>query len=382
MSNSSTTSRRRDMAIVASSFDISRAWLLRAMEGLWLLSVGLVPLAFAPPDFMLFIDAPKVTLLRTLVGLMVMLWLIEWAIQSQPISLLSYGDPWSRFKEWISEQPSRSVLIAATLFLANYSVSILFSPALSVSLWGNNPGRDGYGLYNMASYYILFMVIATHLKTREQLWRLLSVIVITATIAALYGVLQHVGLDPFNQRSGQRVHATFGNPLFAASFLVVAFPVSLGLGLVHSHIIGKSYPPNSRSLWTSVAWVVLISVQLVAVLFTLSRGPWIGLATGLLVWLVLLWRVAGRRMLLRGSLFLGAVFVLTTIAVVVIGPPQRSGTERGKWRGRIFRSPICGRSYWPYCQHRRGRDYRRPQWTSLDLGKVGLSRGRKALVRP
>lgn len=93
MSNSSTTSRRRDMAIVASSFDISRAWLLRAMEGLWLLSVGLVPLAFAPPDFMLFIDAPKVTLLRTLVGLMAMLWLIEWAIQSQPISLLSYGDP-------------------------------------------------------------------------------------------------------------------------------------------------------------------------------------------------------------------------------------------------------------------------------------------------
>ena len=326
-------SRRRDTATAASSADTYRVWLLRAMEALWLLTVGLVPLTFAPPDFMLFIDVPKVALLRTMVGLMAMLWVTEWAIQPQLASIPSFHDLRSRSKRWISEHPSRSVLAAATLFLVAYSVSTLLSPALSVSLWGNNPGRDGYGLYNMASYYMLFLVIATHLKTKEKLWRLLSVVVIAATIAALYGVLQHLGLDPLDQRSGQRVHVTFGNPLFAASFLAVAFPISLGIGFAHSHIIGKPYLSNLRSLWTSVACVVLISVQLVAVLFTLSRGPWLGLATGLLVWLVLLWGVAGRRMLLRGSLFLGAVFFLTTIAVVVIGPPR--GLERSVESGEV-----------------------------------------------
>ena len=76
-------------------------------------------------------------------------------------------------------------------------------------------------------------------------------------------------------------------------------------------------------------------------MFTLSRGPWIGLATGLLVWLVLLWRVAGRRMLLRGSLFLGAVFVLTTIAVVVIGPPE---VWNGAWK--VARSDFSKPNLW------------------------------------
>ena len=36
-------------------------WLLRAMEGLWLLTVGLVPLAFAPQDGVEVIATGKLT---------------------------------------------------------------------------------------------------------------------------------------------------------------------------------------------------------------------------------------------------------------------------------------------------------------------------------
>ena len=53
----------------------------RAMELLWLLTIFLVPLAFVTSGLMDNpYDVPKVTLYRTLVGMMGALWIIEWGL--------------------------------------------------------------------------------------------------------------------------------------------------------------------------------------------------------------------------------------------------------------------------------------------------------------
>ncbi len=135
----------------------------------------------------------------------------------------------TRFKAWVADNPSRWAIVFATLFVIASGVSTLLSVEPSVSLWGRNPGRDGYGLYNLATYYLLFIFIATHLKTRGQLWRLLGVIVASATLAASYGAIQHYGLDPLGDGPAARAKSSFGNPNFAASYLVMALPISLGL---------------------------------------------------------------------------------------------------------------------------------------------------------
>ena len=133
---------------------------------------------------------------------------------------------------WLNENPAHWILVAATSFLLVNVISTLLSPSISVSLWGSNPGTDGYGLYNTFSYYVLFIIIATRLKTKQQLWRLLAVISLTATAAAFYGILQHFGADPFALKlGGHRVFSTFGNSLFAGGFLVLAMPITAGLGL-------------------------------------------------------------------------------------------------------------------------------------------------------
>jgi hypothetical protein len=43
--------------------------------------------------------------------------------------------------------------------------------------WGEIPGQDGYSAYTIASYGVLFGIIATHLKNRAQLARLAGTIV-------------------------------------------------------------------------------------------------------------------------------------------------------------------------------------------------------------
>ena len=61
-----------------------RIWLNRAMEFLWLLTVFLEPLAFFDRDYaksetiIAYVEVPEVALLRTLVGMMAVLWLIDW----------------------------------------------------------------------------------------------------------------------------------------------------------------------------------------------------------------------------------------------------------------------------------------------------------------
>ena len=63
-----------------------QSWLNRAIEVLWLLAVFLVPLAFFDRDYarsetiIAYVEVPKVALLRTLVGLMAVLWLIDWGL--------------------------------------------------------------------------------------------------------------------------------------------------------------------------------------------------------------------------------------------------------------------------------------------------------------
>jgi len=65
---------------------VATGWIQRSLEALWLLTVALVPLAFINRDsisseaVIAYVEVPKITLLRTLVGLIAILWLVEWGL--------------------------------------------------------------------------------------------------------------------------------------------------------------------------------------------------------------------------------------------------------------------------------------------------------------
>ena len=280
-------------SVVASAV---RVYLLRAMESLWLLAAGLVPLLFAPPDLMVFPDVPKVVLLRSLVALMAVAWALEWAMSGSVPAERSVQVPTgdragkARVQRWLrqaGDDPRLTIIAAGTLFIVASAISTAASESIDVSLWGSNPGRDGYGFLNVASYYVLFLVVATHVKLAPQVFRLLGAIALAAFVSSLYGVLQHFGADPFLAAPPIRITSSFGNALFAASFLVLALPATLGLATVHLR--------QNRPLWAIAGWSAVIAVQLLAIIYTLSRGPWLALAAGVVVWLGFVAFGAGRR---------------------------------------------------------------------------------------
>ena len=198
------------------------AYVHRIMESLWLLAVIASALAVSPADWMLsYIQMPKVVLLRILVSLMVILWVLEWAISSKSSVLPRPILTWTTLKLWASLEPTRWLTIAVGVFLATYVLSTLLSSSFRISVWGRSAGEDGYSLYNMLTYFLLFLVVATHLRSKPQLWRLLIVIACVGAITSGIGVLQRLGIDALALGTDplNRIGATFGNSIFMGAFV-------------------------------------------------------------------------------------------------------------------------------------------------------------------
>ncbi len=311
------------------------------MEALWLLTVVLVPLAFLDPDYVFseaeiaFVEIPKIAILRTLVGLMAVLWLIEWGISGRfPLERwFKRRDPmprpsthWSQPLVWLREQPTRWLILAVWFFLLSTLVSTVFSASVKVSLWGEIPGQDGLNTYTMVAHLLLFGVITAHLKTPSQLWRLLSAIVVTGVLLASIAITQHYGspyfeiLD-FSAIGGARVTSTLGNAVFAGAAMLIPISISLLLATVSlqrlsavKHLASPLRSPMVNLL-ALAAWVLVLTVQFLGIIFTFSRGPWLGTLLALSGFLLLSLLFVGWRSFGRASLILGWSALLTWVII-------------------------------------------------------------------
>ena len=220
-----------------------QSWLNRAIEVLWLLAVFLVPLAFFDRDYarsetiIAYVEVPKVALLRTLVGLMAVLWLIDWGLHGtlnvgSSFRLKTLPSLPAQWVAWLRNamrgNPHRWLFLAVGFYLGTTLLSTALSGSFRISLWGEVPGQDGYPAYTIAAYVLLFTVIATHLKTQQQLWRLLAAMVAMGVLISGYAVLQHYEHDFFNlsEQTGGRVTAFMGNRIFAAAVMLMTIPIT------------------------------------------------------------------------------------------------------------------------------------------------------------
>ena len=214
-----------------------------------------------------YVEVPKTTMLRTLVGMMTILWIFEWVLKGGLARHYSIAHYLTRLWNWVTEQPSRWVVVAATFYVIAAIIATLLSQNFYISVWGEVSGQFGYLGYTTVSYFLLFAIVATHLKTQTQMWRLLGVIVITGVLIGIYGVVQHYGGDPLDlgEAGSERISATMANPVFAGSALVITALLTIGVGLAVLNRWG----------WTplrATAWVVVIAIQLMAVFWTGSPG--------------------------------------------------------------------------------------------------------------
>ena len=273
----------------------------RLIELTWLAAIIMIPLVFQVIVWFPLIPGldgiklysfiqPKSYLLHASALIILSLWVFDialaWAQGKRGTN------PFSEFRSWLTRSlrdPLWWALLFTALFLIGQIVSVIISPSPLISFIGRNQNEPGGDFYTQLSTLIIFAVIAIRVRKREQVERIFGTLVICGLIATLYGFAQLLGIDPF-MFSASRIYSTLGNPIFYASFLISSSLATFIWGWLQ-----WDRKQTTLSAWIFGSSVVLAGLQVASVLLTASRGPVVGVITGLfiLVFAVIFYRHSG-----------------------------------------------------------------------------------------
>lgn len=176
------------------------------------------------------------------------------------MSLVIYSWLHDGFKWKIDGVGVGIILLLAVLFV---------SSALSFAMFGSLKVWAMYLVF--AGFYI---VIINTIETKEALYGLLRLFVISGALVALYGVCQYVfGWTTANawidetmfEDETMRVYSTLGNPNVLGEFLLLVIPVSAVF------MIKDAWKHSSKYIYAGI-----FALTFLCLILTQSRGCWIG----------------------------------------------------------------------------------------------------------
>jgi tetratricopeptide (TPR) repeat protein len=256
-------------------------FLTGVLEAGWLVAVISVPLFFNIHSERVF-EPDKISILRSIAVLMLFAWVVRFIDQGdwRDWKRLSWSDEDSIWKTPFF------LPIFALVFV--YFISSLFSITPRISWLGSYQRMQG--TYTMLAYLVYFVAVVTTINGRLQVKRIPTAVIITSIPIAFYGVIQHFGLDPLPWGGDviARVAGNMGNAIFIAAYLIMVVPLTLGRIidaftniLVDEHL---SYADVTRS----AVYIFVLAIQLLAIYWSGSRGPLIGLAVALFSFILVL----------------------------------------------------------------------------------------------
>lgn len=254
------------------------------IEAGWLAALIVTPLFFNVHSSRVF-EPDKISLMRSIALVMAAAWLVKaindglggWQARSgdQP-EQPERGSLWQRMVH--------TPLVLPTLLLVlAYLISTALSLTPRISLMGSYQRMQG--TYTTLSYIVIFFLVLGHLRRPEQWRRLAYAIILTSLPIAIYGILQHRGVDPLPWGGDvqRRVAANMGNAIFVAAYLLMAFFLTLQRTLWHFGRLLRSEEGRSDVGDAVLAgcYLFVLAVQSLTILYTQSRGPFLGLLAGL-----------------------------------------------------------------------------------------------------
>ena len=229
----------------------------KVIEAGWLVAAMAVPLFFNIYSSRVF-EPDKLTLLRSIALVMCLAWAIK---------ALERGVTRKRVAGFFSLP-----LVIPTLILVGvHLLTTLTSIVPRVSLWGSYQRLQGS--YTTLSYAVIFFLTLLTLKSRRQLDRLVTAMVIVSLPVALYGIVQHFKLDPLPWVGDvtYRVASSMGNSIFVAAYLIMVVPLTLGRFVSTFQTFWEKAPPSARETIVTFrqrgGYTFLLLLQALALLY-------------------------------------------------------------------------------------------------------------------
>ncbi len=256
------------------------------IEAGWLLALVVTPVFFNPHGAVSF-DPDKAAVLQCIVVLMAAAWLVKVAAGGRAWRPVAVRQAEGKPDSWPGTVAAIPLVVPAALIGASTVAASLLSVDPHLSWLGSH--HRAQGASTEIAYLVVFALTLGHFRTRTQWRRAAFAIILSSVPVALYGLAQHLGLDPIEWAAERvRVGSTFGNPIFLGAYLVFAFFVTIGE--LTERIAGLVTPrptpspeagsTHSRQVLQSGVLLCLLALQSVAMVLSGSRGPVLGLLAG------------------------------------------------------------------------------------------------------
>ena len=274
-----------------------------------------VPCAFSTAVYRIY-SLPKFVVLVT--GVTALLPVLLWSTWCSP----------RRFE-------SRRLLTSPhVLMVALYAIVIAASTLLGVAPVGEFFG-SAYNQMGLITHLCFFVVLAGLIvgvgRSEKRLRWALWAITWTGLAIATYGYVQFFGRDPFvpsqlysfEESGGSvlRIIGTLGHSNYLGNFLLYVAPLAFGLAL------------NSRGSTRRIGLAAGI-LSGAAIVFSGTRGAWVGLIAGLLtfIWLAASWNKVSllpHRATARWAV-IASLVVLFFFAIIAFNPASRNIVQRAR----------------------------------------------------
>jgi tetratricopeptide (TPR) repeat protein/O-antigen ligase len=240
------------------------------IESIWLGIIIIVPLFFNVFSSRIF-EPDKVAILRILCLLLLGVWLVKLVDEGGIRWEYIKNSNW-KLKTWI-KIPFLVPVLSLTLV---YIIATILSISPSVSFWGSYQRMQG--LYTTFSYLVIFFVIAANLRNRQQVDRIINIVVVTSLPIALYSVLQRYGLDPvpWEGKVTFRSSSSLGNSIFVSAYIIMAFPLTVSRIIDRFRSILSEEDQLIKHMVKASAYVFIAVLQVITLYLSQSRGPVMG----------------------------------------------------------------------------------------------------------
>lgn len=204
----------------------------KILEWGWLAALVFTPLFFNVYSSRVF-EPDKLSMLRSIVAVMAVAWgikLLEGLGVGRTVNATTRGSAgtatvasgWPAAKWW-----RIPLLVPIALYAALFLITSIASVTPEASIFGSYQRLQG--LISQYAYIMLALILIFNVRTRAQVERIISFAIATAAPVALYGLMQHQGLDPLPWAGDvqTRVASSMGNAIFVAAWLIMVVPLML-----------------------------------------------------------------------------------------------------------------------------------------------------------
>jgi len=210
----------------------------------------------------------------------------------------------------------RPIVRAVSVFAVMVVLATLFAYDIHAAFWSNF--ERGEGSFQFLHYYVFFLLLGL-LMTQEKEWmRIFRLSLVATGVMILYGIAGNFGVNgfigPYASSAAPttgwwhvlidgRFQGSLGNPAYVAPYLIFAMFYAAYLWL-NTKSTGRAK--------TIAAWGFGIMIAIFLFFFILSqtRGAFLGLALGIVAFLVFLIIFSGRKVRKWSALAFGLVVIL------------------------------------------------------------------------